>query len=117
MAAKQNRQWTTGVRRSLYFLLGVNYCNVDAGCADCVHYAEVELLAEQLASNLGDFQLHKIVKLPHEWSVRVVHLCCFISVHNITYYEGLSLCLGLNIVLKTTEVPADYILIPKPIVV
>jgi len=45
---------------------------LDAGCADCVRYAEVELLAEQLASSLRDFQLHKIVKLPHEWNVCII---------------------------------------------
>jgi len=47
------------------------------GCADCVRYAEVELLAEQLANNLHDFQLHKIVKLPHEWSVCIVRFYFF----------------------------------------
>jgi len=47
---------------------------LSAGSADCVHYAEVELLAEQLDRNLCDFHLHKIVKLPHEWSVRIVLL-------------------------------------------
>jgi len=46
-----------------------------AGSADCVRYAEVELLAEQLVSNLDNFQLHKIVKLPHEWNVCIVLSC------------------------------------------
>ena len=44
-----------------------------AGAADCPHYAKVELLAEQLANNLQEFKLCKIVKLPNEWNVSYTH--------------------------------------------
>jgi len=43
------------------------------GAADCPHYAKVELLAEQLANNLQEFKLRKIVKLPNEWNVSYTH--------------------------------------------
>jgi len=52
-----------------YFFWATLYIVLLLGAADCPHYAKVELLAEQLASNLSEFKLHKIVKLPHEWSV------------------------------------------------
>jgi len=44
------------------------------GAANCAHFAHVELVAEQLARNLSDFQVHKIVTPPSEWNVSVT---CF----------------------------------------
>lgn len=40
---------------------------VVAGKANCPFYAKAELLADELALNLPDFKLHKIVKQPEEW--------------------------------------------------
>ena len=40
---------------------------VIAGKANCPFYAKAELLADELALNLPDFKVHKIVKQPEEW--------------------------------------------------
>lgn len=40
---------------------------VIAGKANCPFYAKAELLADELALNLPDFRVHKIVKQPEEW--------------------------------------------------
>lgn len=39
------------------------------GCANCPHYARIELLADQLQENLPNFEVQKIVKLPEQWEV------------------------------------------------
>lgn len=48
---------------------------VIAGEADCPLYAKVEALADTMAANLPHFQLHKIVKLPSEWSEWLEEIC------------------------------------------
>lgn len=40
---------------------------VIAGKANCPFYAKAELLGDELALNLPDFKIHKIVKQPEEW--------------------------------------------------
>jgi len=54
--------------------------NLLPGVANCPYFARVELLADRLALNLPDFKLHRIVKLPEEWEVKintsVVSLLC-----------------------------------------
>jgi len=47
------------------------------GSADCPHYAEVELLAQQLSTNLDHFTVHKIIKPQHQWNVS--HCCVMCS--------------------------------------
>lgn len=39
------------------------------GKSNCPYYAKAELLGDQLAKNLPDFRVHKIVKDPSEWDV------------------------------------------------
>ena len=48
---------------------------VIAGEADCPLYARVEALADTMATNLPHFKLHKIVKLPSEWSEWLEEIC------------------------------------------
>ena len=48
---------------------------VIAGEADCPLYAKVEVLADIMATNLPHFHLHKIVKLPSEWSAWLDEIC------------------------------------------
>lgn len=48
---------------------------VIAGKANCPFYAKAELLADELASRLHDFKVHKIVKRPEEWSEWVDEIC------------------------------------------
>ena len=43
--------------------------SVATGAADCPYYAKAELLADDLAQNLDDFNLHKIVVHPDKWQV------------------------------------------------
>lgn len=55
---------------------------VIAGEADCPLYAKVEALADTMAANLPHFQLHKIVKLPGEWSGWLEEIC---QIHGFDY--------------------------------
>lgn len=48
---------------------------VIAGMADCPFYAKAELLADELASRLPEFKVHKIVKRPEEWSGWLEEFC------------------------------------------
>lgn len=48
---------------------------VIAGMADCPFYAKAELLADELASQLQDFKVHKIVKRPAEWNSWLEETC------------------------------------------
>lgn len=48
---------------------------VIAGMADCPFYAKAELLADELASRLPDFKVHKIVKRPEEWNNWLEEVC------------------------------------------
>ena len=48
---------------------------VIAGKANCPFYAKAELLADELALNLPDFKVHKIVKQPEEWDEWLKLMC------------------------------------------
>jgi len=48
---------------------------VIAGEANCPLYAKVEALADTMVTNLPHFKLHKIVKLPSEWSEWLDETC------------------------------------------
>jgi len=48
---------------------------VIAGKANCPFYAKAELLADELAINLPDFKIHKIVKQPEEWEDWLKETC------------------------------------------
>lgn len=48
---------------------------VIAGKANCPFYAKAELLADQLALNLPDFKIHKIVKQPEDWEIWLKMTC------------------------------------------
>ena len=48
---------------------------VIAGVAGCPDYAKVELLADDLATNLPNFSVHKIVKSQEEWGEWLKEQC------------------------------------------
>ena len=48
---------------------------VIAGKANCPFYAKAELLADDLALNLPDFKVHKIVKQPDDWEGWLKETC------------------------------------------
>ena len=58
---------------------------VIAGEADCPLYAKVEALADAMATNLPHFTVHKIVKLPGEWSEWLEEIC---KKHGFVYPES-----------------------------
>jgi hypothetical protein len=55
--------WSLG-----HFILNNHFLFI-SGRANCPYYAKSELLADNLAKNLDDFKLHKIVIQPVEWEV------------------------------------------------
>ena len=64
---KRNLDCMTTSQRALPFPATTMAKFVIAGKADCPRYARAEQLADDLATNLPSFQVHKIIKSASEW--------------------------------------------------
>ncbi len=57
------------LKNYLFVLLKLFYLIKTTGKSNCPYYARAELVADNLAKNLPDFKVYKILKNPNEWNV------------------------------------------------